>query len=185
MASYSGRNTKRRYNVPGAVDGNLARKADSRELERRLDRSGRMDFDELYEPQQESAIERNARRRAQARASVREVTRPSNMTLLTFGCVALLLVVLLGCYVKINTISRSIVSMKTEINQLQVEQVSLLTQYEQTFDLSAVKEAALAAGMNQPSESQIFYISLPGEDQATAHHPGGRSWDSFLSLPKK
>lgn len=184
MAAYNSRNTKRRYNNPSVVNGSLARKLDHRELERQLDRSGRMDFDELYEPQRESRIERNARRRAQARASVRVVTRPSNMTLLAFGCVAALLVVLLGCYVRINTISRSIVSMKAEISELEVKQVSLLTQYEQTFDLSAVKEAAIAAGMSLPSESQVFYITLPGEDQATAHHPSGRSWDSLLPLPK-
>lgn len=184
MASYSSRNAKRRYNSSGVVNGSLARKLDGRELERQLDRSGRMDFDELYEPQRESAIERNARRRAQAKASARVVTRPSNMTLLACGCVAALLVVLLGCYVRINTISRSIVSMKTEIKALEVEQVSLLTQYEQAFDLSAVKEAALAAGMSLPSDSQVFYITLPGEDQATAHQPSGRSWDNFLSWPK-
>ena len=174
MASYR-KKTTRRYD--GAVDGNLARKLDSRELERRLDRSGRMDFDELYEPQRESAIERNARRRAQKKAAVRVVQRPSNLTIAGFACVASLLVVLLLCHVRMNTISRSIVSMKTEINRLEIEQVSLLTQYEQTFDLSVVKDAALAAGMNQPSESQVYYISLPGEDQATAHDPGGGVWD--------
>lgn len=170
----------RRYN--SAVDGNLARKLDSRELERRLDRSGRMDFDELYEPQRESAIERNARRRAQAKAAVRVVQRPSNMTLAGFACVAFLLVALLFCHVKMNTISRSIVKMKTEIKQLETEQVSLLTQYEQTFDLSVVKDAALAAGMNQPSESQIYYISLPGEDQATAHDPGDGALDKLFRI---
>ena len=83
------------------------------------------------------------------------------------------MVVLLLCYVRLNTISRSIVSMKSEIKTLEVEQVALLTQYEQTFDLSAVKEAAMAAGMHQPSESQIYYVDLPGEDQAVAY--GGES----------
>ena len=169
MASYQ-KSTKRRYTAPGAaVDGNLARKLDRRELERRLDRSGRMDFDELYERRPETAAERNARRRAQFKASVRPAQKVSAMALLGFVCTAFLMVVLLLCYVRLNTISRSIVSMKAEIKALEVEQVSLLTQHEQTFDLSAVKEAALAAGMHQPSESQIHYISLPGEDQATAY----------------
>lgn len=179
MAAYN-RRPKNRYHSAGAVDGNLARKLDSRELERRLDRSGRMDFDELYEPRRESAIERNARRRAQAKASVRVVHRPSNMTVLGFVSVAALLVALLLCHVRINTISRSIVSMKAEIKELEVEQVSLLTQYEQTFDLSVVKEAALAAGMAQPSESQIYYINLPGEDQATAHQSDDITWKRFF-----
>ena len=53
MAAYDKR-AKRRPSAPGPVEGNLARKLDRheldrRELERELDRSGRMDFDELYE----------------------------------------------------------------------------------------------------------------------------------------
>ena len=76
---------------------------------------------------------------------------------------------LLMCYVRMNAISRSIVSMKTQITQLEVDRVSLLTRHEQAFDLSTVKAAAEAAGMTQPSDSQVFYIRLPGEDQATAH----------------
>lgn len=157
-----------------AVDGNLARKLDRsrpsrQELERRLDRSGQMDFDQLYERQPETAAERNARRRARARASIRPAQAVSPLALLGFMAVAFLMVALLLCYVRLNAISRSIVSMKTEIDQLKVEQVDLLTQYEQTFDLSAVKEAATAAGMTQPSDSQVYYISLPGEDQATVY----------------
>ena len=173
MAAYNKR-TSRRPNAPRPVEGNLARKLDRRELsrqelERELDRSGRMDFDQLYERQQESAIERNARRRAQVKASVRTAQKISPIAALGFAGVAVLMVALLLCYVRLNAISRSIVSMKSEINQLKVEQVSLLTEYEQTFDLSAVKEAAEAAGMVQPSEGQIYYVSLPGEDQVTAH----------------
>ena len=168
MAAYDSRK-KRRYSGRSAVDGNLARKLDSRELERQLDRSGRMDFDQLYERPPETATERNARRRAQVRASVRAAQKVSPMALLGAICVAFLMVVLLLCYVRLNTISRSIVSMKAEISALEVQQVDLLTQYEKTFDLSAVKEAAMAAGMTQPSDSQIYYISLPGQDQATTH----------------
>ena len=169
MASYYQNSTKRRYGAQNAVDGNLARKLDRRELERQLDRSGRMDFDELYERRPETAAERNARRRAQAKAAVRPAQKVSLMALLGFVCAAFLMVVLLLCYVRLNTISRSIVSMKSEIKTLEVEQVALLTQYEQAFDLSSVKEAAEAAGMTIPSESQIYYIDLPGEDQAVSY----------------
>ena len=177
MASYQ-RNTDRRYRAP--VEGSLARKLDN------LDRSGRMDFDELYERRPETAAERNARRRAQAKAAVRPAQKVSPMALLGFVCTAFLMVVLLLCYVRLNTISRSIVSMKSEIKTLQVEQVALLTQYEQTFDLSAVKEAAMAAGMHQPSESQIIYISLPGEDQVTAYQAKPSLFEGFsldLDIP--
>ena len=160
MASYQ-RNTDRRYRAP--VEGSLARKLDN------LDRSGRMDFDELYERRPETAAERNARRRAQAKAAVRPAQRVSFAAVLGFAFVGALMVATLLCYVRINSISRSIVSMKERISVLQVEQVALLTQYEQAFDLSSVKEAAEAAGMTIPSESQIYYIDLPGEDQAVSY----------------
>lgn len=163
------------YSSRSSVDGNLARRVDpqpnTRELERRLERSGRMDFDELYERRPETAAERNARRRAQLKASIRTAQRVSPVAVLGAACVAALMVVLLLCHVRLNTISRSIVSMKAEISALEVEQVSLRTQYEQTFDLSAVKEAAEAAGMYQPSDSQVYYISLPGEDKAQVYRP--------------
>ena len=86
MASYQ-RNTDRRYRAP--VEGSLARKLDN------LDRSGRMDFDELYERRPETAAERNARRRAQAKAAVRPAQKVSPMALLGFVCTAFLMVVLL------------------------------------------------------------------------------------------
>ncbi|MDE7262808.1 MAG: hypothetical protein K2N78_12225 [Oscillospiraceae bacterium] len=161
------------YRPPGAVDGNLARKLDYRELERRLDNSGQMDFDQLYHRQRMSDAERRAKQRAKLRASVRPAQHISPVIIAGALCVAGLMIALLMCYVKINAISRSIVSMKNQITRLEVEQVSLLTRHEQAFDMSTVKEAAEAAGMTQPSDSQVFYVRLPGEDQATVHKSSG------------
>ena len=169
MAGSSGRKPRQRYNTPGVVDGNLARKLDSRALERRLERSGQLDFDQQYRRRRETEAERLSRRRAQAKAAVRPAQRVSFAAGLGFAFVGALMVATLLCYVRINSISRSIVSMKERISVLQVEQVALLTQYEQAFDLSSVKEAAEAAGMTIPSESQIYYIDLPGEDQAVSY----------------
>lgn len=169
MAAKSSKNPSRRYRTPGVVNGNLARKLDSRELERRLDNSGRMDFDQLYQRQQMTDAERRSRQRARVRASIRPAQHISPVVLAGALCVAGLMVALLLCYVRMNAISRSIVAMKTQIAQMEVDQVSLLTRHEQAFDLSTVKESAEAAGMTQPSDSQVFYIRLPGEDQATAH----------------
>ena len=169
MAGRSGRKPRQRYNTPGVVDGNLARKLDSRALERRLERSGQLDFDQQYRRRRETEAERLSRRRAQAKAAVRPAQRVSFAAVLGFAFVGALMVATLLCYVRINSISRSIVSMKERISVLQVEQVALLTQYEQAFDLSSVKEAAEAAGMTIPSESQIYYIDLPGEDQAVSY----------------
>ncbi len=169
MAGSSGRKPRQRYNTPGVVDGNLARKLDSRALERRLERSGHLVAHQQYRRRRETEAERLSRRRAQAKAAVRPAQRVSFAAVLGFAFVGALMVATLLCYVRINSISRSIVSMKERISVLQVEQVALLTQYEQAFDLSSVKEAAEAAGMTIPSESQIYYIDLPGEDQAVSY----------------
>ena len=173
MAAKSTKRPARTYRGYGSVEGNLARKPDSRELERRLDNSGQMDFDELYRPRRMSEGERSAQRRAKARASVRPAQPISIAAIAGAVCVGFLMFALLMCYVKMNTISRSIVDMKNQITQLEVDQVSLLTRHEQAFDMSTVKAAAEAVGMSQPSDSQVFYIRLPGEDQATTHRASG------------
>lgn len=160
--------SKSRYQSSSPVNGNLARKLDSRELERRLERSGHLDFDKQYRRRQESDAERRARQRAQTKAAVRPAQKIAPLPVLGFVSVAVMLVLLLMCYIQINAVSRSIVSMKNQISLLEAEQLSLLTKYEQSFDLTSVKESAKAAGMSQPSESQIYYIDLPGEDQAVS-----------------
>lgn len=163
--------TKRRYNTPGVVNGNLARELefDSRELERRLERSGQLDFDQQYKYRKETQAEQIARQRAKTKAAVRPAQKASPVLVAGFACVAALLMGLLMCYVQINAISNSIVEMKSEISQLEIEQVTLLTRYEQAFDLASVKESAQSAGMSQPSDSQIYYIDLPGQDRAVAY----------------
>lgn len=158
----------RRYNTPGVVSGNLARELNHQELERRLETSGQLDFDQQYRRRKETEAELIARQRARAKAAVRPAQKVSPAAVLGFTAVSVLTVLLLLCYVEMNAISTRIVTMKSEIEQLEIEQVSLMAQYEQAFDMATVKEAAEEAGMTQPSDSQIYYVSLPGEDQAVA-----------------
>ncbi len=98
-----------------------------------------------------------------------------------FALTAGMIVCMLLCYVRLNTISSEIVEIKSEISQLEVEQVALLAQYEQAFDLATVKDAAQAAGMSQPSDSQILYLDLPGQDRAVTYSAGDESFFSRLA----
>lgn len=161
MASNSTR--RRPYNTNSAVDGNLARK-----LERELERSGQMAPDEYYVRRKETRADQLSQRRQKVKASVRPAQKVEPAVVLGFAVVGVLLTLTVMCYVRLNAISREIVDMKEQIGQLETEQVSLLTRYEQAFDLAAVKTAAEAAGMSQPSDSQITYIELPGQDNAVA-----------------
>ena len=180
MAS-STRRPRKKYDTPGTANDNLARKLDSRELERRLERSGQVDFDQQYRQRRETEAERRSRQRAKAKAAVRPAQKVNILAVLAFFGIAALTVGVLLCYIQLNAISRNIVRMKTEITALEVEQVGLLTKYEQSFDLTSVKEAAESYGMVQPSESQIYNIELPGANQAVSHR-GRRSAGSAESL---
>ena len=148
----------------GRVEGNLA-----------------YDFD--YEQRRAQRTERRAeekprkvqRREAKVQTTVR--TRPrqkvSRIALAGFTALAAMVLVLVMSYAKLTAISSDVVSMKNELTALQDEHVALLTRYEQTFDLSAIKEAAEATGMAKPSASQIFYVDLSEPDSVVVYQQGG------------
>lgn len=171
---------RRYYNTPGVVNGNLARELNTEELQRRLETSGQLDFDQQYRRRKETQAELLARQRAKAKAAVRPAQKASPLPIIGFICAAALMVGLLMCHVQINAISNNIVEMKAQISQLEVEQISLMTRYEQAFDTATVKEAAEAAGMSIPSDSQIYYIDLPGEDQAVTYSTGNTEFFARL-----
>ena len=162
----SNRRDIRSYNTPGVVGGNLARDLRTHELERQLERSGQLDFDRQYRQSRETNADKLSRQRQQRRAAVRQGQSIPVAAVVCSVVVAYLAVLVVNCHVQLNQISGDIVSMKQQIALLEQEQVSLQTRYEQAFDLATVKEAAEAAGMQLPSDGQIYYLDLPGEDQA-------------------
>ena len=99
-----------------------------------------------------------------ARPRVRERQKVSGVLLLGFAALAALVVMVLMSYAQLTSISADVVSMQKELKTLETEHVALLTQYERTFDLTKIKAAAAAAGMNKPSSSQVNYIDLSAPD---------------------
>ena len=95
---------------------------------------------------------------------MRERQKVSGTLVLGFTALAALVVVMLMSYAQLTSISADVVAMQRTLSDLQTEHVTLLTQYERTFDLTTVKEAAAAAGMYKPSASQINYIDLSAPD---------------------
>ena len=84
---------------------------------------------------------------------------------------AMVLLLIMG-YVQLTTISGNVAEMKNQLSALDDQHVSLLTKYEQTFDLATVKEAAEAAGMSKPTGAQIEYVDLSGTDTAVVYQSG-------------
>lgn len=89
--------------------------------------------------------------------------------LIGFVSLAVMFAVLLSCHAQLTALSANVVSMQKELSALEEEHVELLSRYEKTFDLSAIKEAAAAAGMNKPSASQIYYIDLSEPDSVVVY----------------
>ena len=81
---------------------------------------------------------------------------------------ALVMVLLLG-YVQLTTVSNHVVTIKNELATLEEEHVSLLTEYEKTFDLATIKAADEEAGRSKPTSGQIQYIDLSGADTAVVY----------------
>ena len=149
---------------PGTtVYGNLAYDLDALVRERKLEEAGRV-------TEQERPAQPQPRRRAAAAPQPRVGVSP----VLLGGLVvlAVMLMLLIGSYVQMTTISGNVAQLKSELAALDDTHVALLTKYEQTFDLTTIKEAAEAAGMSKPTSAQIEYIDLGGTDTAVVYQAG-------------
>lgn len=165
MASVAAR--KKYYHTPGVVNGSLAYDFDA--LERQLDTTGHMGSDFYAPPMEETAADVIARAHESTKAKVRPAQHVSPVILLGFVAVAVMMTMMIMCYVELTNISNRVVSMRQEVETLETQQITLMTKYEQAFDLTSVKEAALAAGMSLPSDSQIYYIDLSDPDNAQVY----------------
>jgi len=150
---------RRRINT--TTYGNLAYDLDALVRQRNLEEAGRV-------REQERRVQTQPRRQA-------EVQPRAKASPLVVGAVAMLaamvLVLIMG-YVQLTTISGDVAKMKSDLATLNDQHVSLLTKYEQTFDLATVKEAAEAAGMSKPTGAQIEYVDLSGCDTAVVYQSG-------------
>ena len=164
---------ERRRNIT-TIYGNLAYDLDSLARERQLEEAG-----EMPERKAEPKPQAQPRRRPQAQAQA----RPSALVMGGVVVVCALVMVLLLGYVQLTTVSNHVSTIQKDIASLEEEHVSLLTEYEKTFDLATIKAAAEEAGMSKPSAGQIQYIDLSGSDTAVVYgdEPGvaARAADSL------
>lgn len=150
------------------VSGNLAYDYDylEREQRRRAEREQR----EYAERRARTPTPRpQPRRRAVAPPKRRERIRTSPMLVIGFVTSLIMVVMLLGCYAQLATLSNEVVREQKALAALEEEHVRLVARYERTFDLTAIKEAAEAAGMAKPSASQIYYVDLSAPDSVVLY----------------
>ena len=150
---------ERRRNMK-IVYGSLAYDLDTLVRERQLEEAGAMPERRTEQPPQAQP-----QRWPQAQAKA----RPSALLVGGIALVCALVMALLLGYVQLTAVSNNVSTIKKDIAALEEEHVSLLTEYEKTFDLATIKAAAEEAGMSKPSAGQIQYIDLSGADTAVVY----------------
>ena len=144
---------KDRYQSGGTVYGNLAYDLDREVLRRELDHAG--------EARREK-VQAAPRVRSLTHVQVRAREQVSVLTVLGLLAAAGLAALLLFSYVQMTVIA----ALQSELSALESQNVLLTTQYQELYDLAAVKAAAEEAGMTKPSGSQVFYLDLSEGDSA-------------------
>ncbi len=148
---------KRRPNT--MVYGNLAYDLDTLASQRQLEEAAR--------PERQSQPQQAPRHRTAARPR----QRVSPLVLCAMGALAAMAVVLVMGYIQLMAVTGS-------ISDLQEQRVSLVMDYERTFDMAKIKEAAEAAGMKKPTAGPVEYVELGGGSKAEVYQAES---DSLLS----
>ena len=146
---------KRRPNT--MVYGNLAYDLDTLASQRQLEEAAR--------PERKSQPQQAPRHRTAARPR----QRVSPLALCAVGALAAMAVVLVMGYIS---------DLQEQASQLEDQRVSLVMDYERTFDMAKIKEAAEAAGMKKPTAGQVEYVELGGGSKAEVYQAES---DSLLS----
>lgn len=151
-------------NKTDGIYGSLAYDLDALARERVLEEAGRM------EPKRRREAE--PIRRPKAAPAVRPRAKVSPLVVASVAVLTGMVVLLLMGYIQLSEISGSVATKKDAVRELEHEHVALLTEYEKTFDLTTLKEAAEEAGMSKPVTGQVEYIELGGPDTAVVYEDG-------------
>lgn len=163
---------KRKQNIPygGRVVGNLAYDFDYEQREELRRRQG-APKKAAPSPRPKPQPKQQAKAQPKAKPVVRPREREQLSAVLVAGLVLLcgMVMLLLAGYANLASTSAEVVALQNELSELQDENVTLLTGYEKTFDINTVKEAARAAGMTEPTASQISRIDLSEPDSVVVY----------------
>ena len=88
-------------------------------------------------------------------------------SVLVFLCVSALMVLIIYSYIQMAEMNQASREVLSEISQLQKEEAQLQQEKTQLVDMREIERIAEEElGMVRPSEGQIVYIDLSGEDHA-------------------
>lgn len=117
-------------------------------------------------PKQREHIRREELTRAQVQ--VREAGQVAPFAVVGFLAVAVFAALLLLSYVQYTVLSSEMVSLRSQMTDLQTENATLSAQYEKVFDMETI-QAAVGDTMVRPSSDQVVYIDLSEPDTVTVY----------------
>ena len=178
MASATARK-RTRYAETRGTYGNLAY---AEPAVRPLERGG----SEVLRPQPKVRPRERAAVRPKVR--VREAGQISVFAVVGFLAVGVFAVLLMLSTVQLTRVSDEMISLKSQLSNLQSEEKKLMAQYELAYDLSTIEQKVTSDGsMVKPQSSQIYTLDLSEEDSVVHYsreNGGAETVDSLISSLK-
>ena len=172
MASAAARKRSRYAQTTHSVYGNLAYAPG---LERVPQRGG----SEVLRPRPKSRPKERALVRP--KVQVREAGQVSVFAVVGFLAVGVFAVLLMLSTVQLTMVSDEVVSLRSELSDLQSEEAKLMAQYELAFDPSTIEEKVTADGsMVKPAAGQIYTLDL-SEADSVVHYDQESTGTGFLA----
>ena len=105
-----------------------------------------------------------------------------------FLAVGVFAVLLMLSTVQLTRVSDEMISLKSQLSNLQSEEKKLMAQYELAYDLSTIEQKVTSDGsMVKPQSSQIYTLDLSEEDSVVHYsreNGGTETVDSLISSLK-
>ena len=131
------------------------------------------------QPKQRERVRRHALTRTQVQ--VREAGQVAPFAVVGFLAVAVFAALLLLSYVQYTVLSGEMVSLRSEMSNLEKESATLSAQYEKVCDMQSIEEA-VGDTMTRPTSDQVVYIDLSEPDTVVVY--GDQGGDGLLGALK-
>lgn len=126
------------------------------------------ELQQIPRPKQREQVRRHER----ARVEVRQAGTVAPFAVIGFIAVAIFAAMLITSYAQLTVANDEMVSLRSELSDLQSENVTLSAQYEKVFDLDTIQEA-VGDTMIRPTNEQVVYIDLSAPDTVTVFQDKG------------
>ncbi|MFI3254726.1 MAG: hypothetical protein R3Y63_10375 [Eubacteriales bacterium] len=130
-------------------------------------------------PQRKAKV--NHRPLTRQRVQLREKGVISVDSILGFICICVMAGMLLSSHAQLVTSSDQVVQLKSELKELESENLLLSAQYEKHFDIQRIEET-LGNDMMLPTNAQVVYIDLSQPDVVSFYEKDESKTGFFASL---